>query len=418
MIVKVGFEDSKESNFFLRALWSNFATKFGKCAWQYTPYKDGRKQIIFLGNMDIDLKNCFSVYVHYKKKAVVDKLEFLDTSDKEIANEINKKFQEIIKETISNFKKPDTKYLNTTIKSYYSISNYYSDIFKIEPYNDGLSSLTFSVKSYGENDAEFVAQSKLTRILDLFSVLTNAPFNYSKRDENSEVGEGDEVYYEDNDFIDGYPVESNKYILTKYGKKIIERVIAWDNDIEDDNLKKLLNACMHFHAARKFDAQIYDLYIYHGPEQTEEEGVYKINLSPRDQHLFDAREVNANIQEIATILYISALEVLSTIVFSNEAERCKTCSQLIYSISAKVKDLLYKYFPDHLAKQIHTYYSSRSKFLHEGRLLTSTYTGISIPQLDYNDPSGCKVVNKIPLLNLREYTGYCIRSVIKEYMVE
>lgn len=427
MIVDLGLNDNKESNLFLRALWANFTKRYGKCAWQYTPYKYGKKQIIFLGYMDIDLPHTFSVYVHYRKKAVINKLEFLfnyndfrflsNTGDKEISSEIKQQFLDIINETNNNFKNPNTESLNITISSYFPISNYYSDLFRIEPYGDGLSSVTLSVKSYGSNDANFIFRLKITRLLDILSVLTNLPYSYSNRLTNSKEIIGDEIFYNDEEFIDGYPIKNENILITKYGKKIIENVLTNDDDIENNNLAKLLNAAMHFHAGRKFDAQINDLYILNDPEKTKEDGVYRIGLSPRDQRLFNAREVNANIQEIATVSYISALEVLSSIVFTSETERCKQCNQLVYSISSKVKDLLFKYFPDYLAKQLHNYYSSRSKFLHEGKLLTGIYTGTSIPQLDYNHPSGCKVINEIPLINLREYTGYCIREVIKEYFI-
>jgi len=157
MIVNIGFDNINESNIFLRALWGTFEKRFGKCAWHYAPFKDGSRKVVFLGTMDVGLKECFLVYVHYKRKAVVDKLEFLNENDERVSDLINKQFQEIIKEALMNFKKPDTKYLNTTISSYYSISNYYSEFFNIKPYGNGLSSITISVKSYGDNDTEFVA---------------------------------------------------------------------------------------------------------------------------------------------------------------------------------------------------------------------------------------------------------------------
>ncbi len=416
MIVDLIFEDIYDSNIFLRALWANISKEYGKCVWQYTPYKDSSKHIIFLGNMDIDLPSCFSVYVHYKKKAVINKMEFLELNNKEVSQEIKEKFQEIIKETVISFKTPEIKCLNATISSYNSISNYNSDFFSISSYGNGLSSFTLGVKAFGDNDAKFICQSKMTKVLDLLSVLTNAPFSFCKQPSNPVTHKEKEMFYEDEGFIDGHPIQNSEFILTKYGKEIIDRVIR--SDKEEGNIKKLINASMHFHAARKFDAQINDLYIYHEPEQTEEVDIYTINFSPRDQRLFSAREVNANIEEIATVSYISALEVISSIVFDNDAHRCKNCNQFMYGISARVRDLLRKYFPDQLAKQIHSYYSSRSKFLHEGEILEHTYTGISIPQLDYNHSSGCKVSSDIPLINLREYTGYCIRSVIKEYLVK
>lgn len=169
---------------------------------------------------------------------------------------------------------------------------------------------------------------------------------------------------------------------------------------------------MHFHAGRKFDAQINDTHIPQEVEITKSR--VEIELIPRE-NLINARQVNANIQEMATVSYISALEVLSTIVYDSTVERCSNCNQNVYSISSRVKDLLHKYLPKHTAKQVHKYYSSRSKFLHEGKLLTHTYIGNTIPQLDCNSESGCVVPCEIPLKNLREYVSFCIRGAVKEY---
>jgi len=104
--------------------------------------------------------------------------------------------------------------------------------------------------------------------------------------------------------MDGYPVKGNKFAITNYGKQIIDKILASEDHSEDETLKKLLNASMHFHTARKFDAQIHDLYIYDEPKQLDKEGKYSIKFSPRDQQLINAREVNANVEEIATVSYI------------------------------------------------------------------------------------------------------------------
>lgn len=413
MIVDIKLEENKESNMFLRALWANLDRKYGKCAWHFQPNRDGKKKIIDLGYMDIGSGGLYNVCIHYKKRGVIEKLELRSGHNKaEALNNTKSELFEIIKETKKNLKKTSDKYLNITISSFNSISSYYSDSFVIRPcHEDGLSSITLKIKSYGDKDAKFVFDSQIRRVINLLSVLTNQPFFFEKNSDNIDQYNYDEIFYEDDDFIDDCGIEDEKLIIPKYGKNIIEKVLS-DYNIEDVNIEILLNAAMHFHAGRKFDAQINNTHI---PQEIERDEDYvDIELVPIEK-LINERGVNANIEEMATVSYISALEVLSTIVYGSTVERCSNCNQNVYSISSRVKDLLYKYLPEYTAKQVHKYYSSRSKFLHEGKLLTHTYIGTTIPQLDCNSESGCVSPFEIPLINLREYVSFCIRGVIKEY---
>lgn len=415
MIVDIKLKENNESNMFLRALWANLDKKYGKCAWHFKPYKDGKSNIIYLGEMDIDSGGFYDVYIHYKTRGVVDKIEFNSHHKKEeFLKNVDQELNEIIKETIENFKNTSNTYLKTIISSFNSISRYYSDFFAIKPCCEyGLSSITLKIESYGREDAKFVFDSQIKKILDLLSVLTNQPFFFSFSEKHSNIDKynNGEIFNNDDEFIDGYPIEDEKLIIPKYGKNIINQVLS-NYNVENVKMKKLLNAAMHFHAGRKFDAQINDVYTLHEIERSEDHVQFK--AIPRENFI-NTNMLIPNIQEMATVSYISALEVLSTIVYDSTAERCSKCGQYIYSISSKVKGLLDKYLPEHIAKQIHKYYNSRSKFLHEGKLLTHTYTGTTIPQLDCNHESDCVVPHEILLINLREYVSFCIRGVIKEY---
>lgn len=44
MELNIGITDVKDSNEFLRCLWSEKAKEFGNCGWQYIPIKDGSKK--------------------------------------------------------------------------------------------------------------------------------------------------------------------------------------------------------------------------------------------------------------------------------------------------------------------------------------------------------------------------------------
>jgi hypothetical protein len=57
-----------ESNNFLRALWAELRSKFGKCAWNYQPFKDGSSQTIFLGWADINQEKVISISLTYSQR--------------------------------------------------------------------------------------------------------------------------------------------------------------------------------------------------------------------------------------------------------------------------------------------------------------------------------------------------------------
>lgn len=418
MVFDLDLKNERESNSFLRALWSNFSEKYGKCAWQYMPNKNGKKKTIFLGFMDIGIQYTFLVYVCYERKSAIKKIGFVsEINDKKNLMEITNQFKNIIEETKKLVNHPKTTNLRVAILSYSPIASYHSNYFTINPCKNGLSEVSLRIDSYGDNDAKLVFQVKVERLLNILSALTNLPFNISDMHKNVTTYKYEEEFGE-SDFIDGHSIKNEHIVIPEYGKKLIDNIIKLDIDIDDDLTKKLLNAVMHFHAGRKFDAQINDVCFFNSTKKTEVKNNYIMNFLCRDKRLLNAREVSTNILEIATVSYISALEVLSTIVCNSKAERCEKCGQLTYGISSRVKNMLYKYFDEPVAKQIHGYYNSRSKFLHEGKLLTYPYIGVSIPQLDCNSISGCKVNSEIPLINLREFTSYCIRKVIKEYFVE
>lgn len=412
MVINLVLDSNIKSNLFLRALWSNFREICGNCSWIYMPYRENENNRIFLGLMSANLEETMSVYVWYKVKGVIDKLEFLTSDGDELEEETQKMVENVINRTKEIYLTPFEKNFRCCIKSITAISLYKTDLYEICPIDNNVSSIILNIKCFGEKDGKYIFQIKLKRFLDVLSVLTNLPFYTCELYEHNNT-ELEEMYYGNDDFIDGYPCENGLIKLPLYGKKILNAMMLYDKDIENENVFKLLNTARLFHAGRKFEEQLSCDAITIG-EKTED----ALYIGLQKNEFVTAFEVCDNLYEMAIISYISALEVISTIVYPEGAQRCSQCGQLIYSISHKVKDLLMKYLGEFLGKEVHKFYTSRSKFLHAGQSLSHTYIGTSIPQLAVNSKCGAEVVYEVPLLNLREYVGYCIRCVIKEYFVD
>lgn len=187
------------------------------------------------------------------------------------------------------------------------------------------------------------------------------------------------------DWYDGFPIQAGKLAISHSCKALIEQISTGSLD---DNGKILLDAFHHFQAAIALDPQ------FSG-----------INLS----------EVGASREELCAVLYISALEVASTIDAA-QPRQCKSCGQQVYSISKRVHELVCRLEGNCIADQIKELYGIRSRFLHVG-VLTSTraYAGTSLPQLSRGNPTGCShQVSPIPLLNLREWTSHTLRELTDE----
>lgn len=412
MLIHIPFENNKESNLFLRALCSEFRERCGKCAWQYMPYRVPQENLVCLGIMSINRESNVTVSVRYKKRGVIEKLEFTDGDGKELSIEMQKLINNVIDQVKEKYKQPNNSFVQFSVKSLAEFSGYSTENFSIHPIGNCSSSIIFRVEGYDNKDRQYIGEIKRKRICDIMSVLTNLPL-YSGSVGNNPDQHMEEVFWEEDDYIDGYPIKNGYVLLPTYAISFIDMILCNDKEVVDDKLYKLLNAAGHFHAGRKFDSQITDRVLFTSMRR-EEDTIY-LGVVDNENNIED--DVLNNIYEMAIVSYISTLEVLATIVEESEPVKCECCGQLVYSISNKVKTLLIKYFGEFQGKEIHKYYASRSKFLHTGRRLSRTYVGVSIPQLDSNSISGAELIEEISLLNLREYVGYCFRGVIKEYFL-
>jgi hypothetical protein len=415
MIFNVGIDDNEEANKFLRKLWAEFRREFGKCGWNYSPHTIGEAHTIIFGMMDIGIpEGALQVDIFYLKKGTIQTISFDFIEQKpseDRVNELNQRIQAIISISKSNFYQPSKFFLETGIDSLFMPLGYYKGEAFLTHLSQGTRfNLAIETKGYDDIDVQTECKSKILQCLDLLSIETNSTFwhdvlvNEAEQDVDNE-----EILVQDLDWIDDYPVINKKFRLSKAGKKFLDL-------ISKDQLNKaqelFLMACNHFHTARKYDAQVYDCLKHHSTEEIES-GLYQITLEERDERLSMAAKMGSTHMEIASVLYISALEVASSIDIE-KPKNCPQCGQTVYGIGRRVVDMVEKYLNVHLGKEFKRYYGKRSKYLHAGELLYNySYIGITIPQLDPSDQTGCRVNSAIPLVNLREYTSFCLRKVLQ-----
>lgn len=428
MILDIGITDVEKSNEFLRSLWAEMAKEFGKCAWQYTPYKNKQTKTITFGFMDIGV-SVLIAGVTYKNNGSLIKLffEYTDVSysyeytegqeDKLIKkSELGQRLTRVVRRARKGMGKYNDYYALPTVRSFLPLSNYEGDNFKIEYVGENKTRIYFPVPAYDENQVEGKITQKINQVIDFLSVETNAPFwitSTTSKEEKEKIVLIEEVYQE-SDFIDGLSAKDGYLTISEEAKDLLSYLIECNGEIED--LQIFLNACYHFHTARKYDAQIHDYqgYIEH---PLEDGSGGEIEIYTKNQDLKTALITGRSQTEIATTLYMSALEVVTLIGF--QSERCKECNQDKYGIASRVRNLVNKYLNSHIAKQLNDYYDKRSKYLHRGYMLTNNApTNSSIPLLDIDRENGCNFPVQVSLINLREYTSYILRAFYRDYFLK
>ncbi|MCM3705204.1 hypothetical protein M3205_05625 [Cytobacillus firmus] len=425
MILDIGITNEKESNEFLRSLWSQMAKEFGKCAWQYMPHKNKQTKTITFGFMDIGV-SVLMAGITYKNNGSIIKLffgysgtkyEYRGEQEEELTreSELGQRLVRVVKRARRGVRKYDDYYAIPTIKSLFPLSSYEGDNFKTQLVADDITKIYFPVSAYDENQVEGKITQKTNQVMDFLSVETNVPFwiTSSPDIEGQETKVLAAEVYQEPDFIDGFSVKDGYLTISEEAKDFLDYIIT--NDGEDEDVQIYLNACSHFHTARKYDAQIYDHQGYIDHPLDDGLGV-EIEMYTKNEDLKTALMTGESQTEIATTLYMSALEVVTLIGF--QSEKCNECKQDKYGIASRVRNIVNKYLNSYIAGQLNGYYDKRSKYLHRGYLLTNDEpTSSSIPLLDVDGENGCKFPIQVSLINLREYTSYVLRAFYKEYFL-
>jgi hypothetical protein len=394
MEMNIGITNVDDSNDFLRCLWAEMAIEFGKCGWQYAPYKDGAKNKITFGWMDINQESPLEVGITYIEKGSINNIFFKLNYGKDEINkgtELYQGLKRVVNTAKQNVGQLETKYFRTVIQSYYPLMSYRTDTYTIEPMNNGITQLSFGIKAYDKNQARGYITQKATQLMNFLSVETNSVFNLPTVDDEGVIKVGKEIFQE-TDFIDGHSVKDDFFVISEEGKQFIK--ILTDTESLSPEIELFLNACSHFHSARK-----------------QEESMLHTDPSG-----MTVRHLGGDETELATTLYLSALEVVTLIGFKED--KCETCGQPKFQITKRVKELTAKYLPNHLVKDFIDYYDKRSKYLHVGiRLNTETPTRSFIPLLDPSDNRGCDSPSKVSTINIREYVSYCLRNFYRENLL-
>ncbi len=379
MEIFLNHTSTEQSNLFLRALCAKLKKEFGKCAWQFSPHKDGKTNSIFLGYADIGIGEPIEILIKYKLKGVIDRLIFQnlkndDTLVKHLASIID----------YANNTKPSNRYtLTAKIKTTsvmrdenngINFANVQGEHFSI--YTDNQKSfIRIEVVALDKDDSIFIGLPRIHSIRDFLTVCTNAKISITPSETLQSIPEPDPEFKVDEDWIDGMPFYDGKIRLTSIQVQFIDNIAACVAPYT------FLKACAHF---------------YNG------------------QKSWSLNSINEHTLEVATVLYVSALEVASEL-YESPKGTCSKCGQTKYAIRRRVLDLVEAHMGKNSTGLIDDFYQIRSKYLHAGSALSrNNYAGSVIPQLSPESSSGCyPAVAPLPI-NLMEFVSYILRSVSTE----
>lgn len=415
--INIGEVDA--ANRFLRALWAVFRKECGNCAWQYTPCRDGPNNRIMFGFVNIGRpEGSLAVGVTYRQKGSIRTIFFNHADGDRPVNpqsDLGVMISGAVEAAMKLAGLPDQKTYSVLVECLRRPVAYYKgSLFEIIPISKRRLQLSLNLRAYDELDAKTLFLAKMARVLDVLAVETNSAFwpvaaGEAREDEPLESPvERVEAFPEIPDWIDDYPVRQDCYLLSAEGKQMVDWAVADGDGGESASI--FLRACSHFHTARKYAAQVADLHEY---EESQTPQGMTITVRVRDPRLHLASRLGAAHAEITGTLYMSALEVAS-LIGAPGPEKCKECGLDRFKITERVTKLMSDCGGGHFKRIAKEFYGQRSQYLHEGVMLASSdYSGVSMPLLDPSSPNLCRVQVSAPSLNLLEYSGYCLRKVLK-----
>ncbi|MFC0561958.1 hypothetical protein [Halalkalibacter alkalisediminis] len=396
MEIHIGTKKVEESNEFLRCLWAEMEKEFGRCDWNYAPKKNGSKQRVFFGYMHINQDFSIAVMISYENKGSIHNLYFESTKknlDIVKGTELYNRLKKVVKATRKKIGEYKELFIDAHIQSTSPIMPYTGENFEIKFINDKGFKMKFKINVYDEKHCGYQANKVINDVMDFLSVETDDIFWSVDEYDNYDELKFEETFIE-RDFMDENSLYWGYRTISKKGKQFLDLLTDCKRKDEED-LVLFLSACNHFHTARMQEEQIYKKY---------EDSLYE--------------RIGISQSEIATTMYLSALEVISLIGFKEE--KCGSCGQVKYQISKRISQIAYRYLPsgyvkELLDKQFIDFYEHRSKYLHMGRKLVSEIPiQYYVPQLNLYAENMCDFPHNIHLSYLRECVGHCLRSFYKD----
>lgn len=413
--IKVNLTSLEESNFYLRALWSELRKDFGHLSWLYQPRKRGNKRQIIFGIIDLGSGSNYEVSLTYMAKGTIEKIVFSSVCAGKNGNDDLKKIEACVKNAKLNIGSRKQLYFKGLIyiSIPYTFHRYESEHFSLIPSNPGYCWLSFKVDAYDSIDGQYEYNLMANAISWLLSSFTNTLITSHNitRKRHAQIasiqdfGQRKEIHFADSEWE--FPTPEN---LTEFVNEEKNSCFSSDDWLDG----------RPYQGGRKLTLSQTQL-IFIGEflkGKIKEDNVIIVSSGIFREALFIYER--SGLQEVCSTILVSALEAVN--FDADIAKTCPTCGQQTRRISARVRDLVNSHLGECAADLVKKAYESRSKFVHTGRFFgrMSYANGMTLPQLNPSDPSGCVRTRDagVPINNLLEFTSYIIRAECLRFMVQ
>lgn len=369
----INLTSNKESNDFLRCLWSRIRIHFGNIGWLFQPMKC-RNNYIHLGFTSFGSINTFDVSCQYKIKGCISVIQFENESDIE-----DHSLRENLNACIEEAKRFGEYLQQFKYKFFFDKSLCFKEK-KGKLISIDKNSISFQVKAYDRIDALSLSKMYLSFICDLLTFDTLKYITVSTK----ETFLAREKQYTNIKWINSETGESvnNKDIDTK------ENGI----DISPETFSYI-------------ESFLIRPYMYEDHYTLFEKSVITFAQAIWNEEESNARNnLNTPYAEQAVMFYMSALEIITQ--EDIKPHKCSECGQETFSIAKRVKQLAKKAI-ENGEEFAQLYYSQRSSFVHMGEYM-SNYSdmGSIIPLLSKKNKNG--TINQRSMLELD------LKSIIKK----
>lgn len=361
----------QESNIFLRKLWAEL-NNIRPMGWQLFP--DKHDNTVYIG-----ISTLGEISFDYSQKGCIRNL-YIDNSSNEA--EITKAIQAAKSEPMKEY----SFMLELISDRNVEIQEVSTACCTISS-ADGRVYLKAGFEAYSNWDFERIFSSKYFLIEAIFYEFTHNIFRINKVKYVPESFVGDNQNFEGYNYewidSDECPVSSaGKLLLPKEFFNLIEYIL--DDKTFDENIELLLNSSNLLLATAKMMEDVSWAYS----------------------------SINA---DIINSMACSTFEPLSFIL-DNSVERCTSCGNMIFSITAKIKNMCSKYVSVEFGKYVsNVIYKHRSSFLHSGYPeTTQTHHRISCPQINPHTGSIMMPHGMVRELTL-DYSAYLFRKISRDY---
>lgn len=434
---KVESKDIDSSNRFLNNLWEIVDEKISPkeknyCPWAYFPRKFSFNNVTYtyFGSMRTSIG-----YIHFaissNKRGTIKDIYLFSFEIDLNAEKWRSVFSEYIKLAKDNlytdrvfFVQCDLKLLSTSNNLFFE--RYQSKSFSFDIVGDS-QKLKLQLCALNSSDASNKALQKIDRIIDFLAVETNLLYQYNQieilQDNKKETFE-DAVHFQndflwqnnfdENKFIDFYPVVNGKLIISTEAISVIEKILNDDYSQEED-FNVFLKGCYHFRNSLMNEIKIQSEFLEIGNEAV----LMKTRIDKNMNTILDTSVTG----------YLSSIETVTSNIDKSSVMKCNSCGQIRFNITSRVNNFMENYLGEGYGVIFKKIYNLRSLYLHTGETCASKYVGPVRPLLDQNTGSGAVDYSGISISingesrafnisNIREWVSYSLRNYYKEEILK